>query len=65
MTEKTSAIAEYIDLSPARTRALLGEIEEIEAIGGNSNREYNLVQSKPKNAVFVHSSALSFSFCPL
>lgn len=39
---KTSDIAEYIGLSPARTRALLSDMKEIEAIGGNSNRTYKL-----------------------
>ena len=39
---KTSDIAEYIGLSPARTRALLSDIKEIEAVGGNSNRTYKL-----------------------
>ena len=39
---KTSDIAEYIGLSPARTRALLSDMKEIEAIGGNSNRKYKL-----------------------
>ena len=39
---KTSDIAEYIGLSPARTRALLSEIEGVEALGGNSNRAYKL-----------------------
>ncbi len=39
---KTSDIAEYIGLSPARTRVLLNEMEEIEAVGGNSNRTYKL-----------------------
>ena len=41
---KTSDIAEYIDLSPARTRALLSEINGIEAVGGNSNRSYKLME---------------------
>ena len=39
---KTSDIAEYIGLSSARTRALLSDMKEIEAIGGNSNRTYKL-----------------------
>ena len=39
---KTSDIAEYIGLSPARTRALLSDMKEIEAVGGNSNRTYKL-----------------------
>ena len=39
---KTNDIAEYINLSPARTRALLKEIKEVQAMGGNSNRTYKL-----------------------
>ena len=39
---KTSDIAEYIGLSSARTRALLSDMKEIEAVGGNSNRVYKL-----------------------
>ncbi len=39
---KTSDIAEYIGLSPARTRAVLNEMKDVEAIGGNSNRTYKL-----------------------
>ena len=39
---KTSDIAAYIELSPVRTRALLKEIEEVQAIGKNSNRTYKL-----------------------
>ena len=39
---KTSDIAEYIGLSPVRTRALLSDMKEIEAVGGNSNRVYKL-----------------------
>ena len=39
---KTSDIAEYIGLSPTRTRALLSDMKEIEAVGGNSNRVYKL-----------------------
>lgn len=39
---KTSDIAEHIGLSPARTRALLSDMEEIEAVGGNSNRKYRM-----------------------
>jgi len=39
---KTSDIAKYIGLSPARTRVLLSDMKEVEAIGGNSNRTYKL-----------------------
>lgn len=35
---KTNDIAEHINLSPARTRALLKEIKEVQVMGGNSNR---------------------------
>lgn len=38
----TSDIAAYIELSPARTRAIIAEMEDVEAIGGNSNRTYHL-----------------------
>lgn len=39
---KTNDIAEHINLSPARTRTLLKEIKEVQAMGGNSNRTYKL-----------------------
>ena len=39
---KTSDIAEYIDLSLPRTRAILKEMDDIEAIGANMNRKYRL-----------------------
>ena len=39
---KTNDIADYIDLSPARTRVILSEMEDVEAIGGNSNRKYRI-----------------------
>ena len=39
---KASDIAEYIGLSPARTRVLLNEMEEVVTIGGNRNRTYRL-----------------------
>ena len=39
---KTNDIAEHINLSPARTRALLKEIKEVQAMGGNSTRTYKL-----------------------
>lgn len=39
---KTSDIADYIDLSPARTRAILSEMEDIEIIGENRNRKYGI-----------------------
>ena len=39
---KTNDIAMSIELSPARTRALLNAMEEVESIGGNTNRTYRL-----------------------
>ncbi len=39
---KTSDIAEYIGLSPARTRVLLNDMEDVVPVGGNSNRTYKL-----------------------
>ena len=39
---KTNDIAEYLNLSSARTRVLLKSMEEVEAIGANSNRIYKL-----------------------
>ena len=35
-------IAIYIGLSPARTRAILAQMERVEIIGGNTNRRYKL-----------------------
>ena len=37
---KTNAIAEYLNLSSARTRKILSEMKTIEAIGTNTNRKY-------------------------
>lgn len=39
---KTSDIADYLDLSPARTRVILNLMDDVEAMGGNSNRKYKL-----------------------
>ena len=39
---KISDIAEYIGLSEVRTRAIIAEVENIEALGGNRNRTYRL-----------------------
>jgi len=39
---KASDIAEYVGLSPARTRVLLNEMEEVVTIGENRNRTYRL-----------------------
>ncbi|MGN8699123.1 hypothetical protein ACTNE3_06665 [Bacillota bacterium HCP3S3_F1_1] len=35
-------IAGYIGLSAARTRAILSEMKEVEAIGKNRNRTYRI-----------------------
>ena len=39
---KTKDIAEHIDLSPSRTRAILSEMENVEKLGTNTNRKYRL-----------------------
>lgn len=39
---KTNAIAEYLNLSSARTRKILSEMKTIEATGTNTNRKYRL-----------------------
>lgn len=39
---KTSVIAEYIELSPARTRALLSDMTDVVVEGANKNRKYRL-----------------------
>ena len=39
---KTSDIAAYLELSPARTRAILASMENIEIIGAKKNRKYKL-----------------------
>lgn len=39
---KTTDIADFIELSPARTRAMLSEMEDVRPIGANSNRRYIL-----------------------
>ena len=40
--KKTSDIAKFLDLSVARTRAILSEMEEVIPFGSNSNRTYRL-----------------------
>ena len=40
---KTSEIAEYIELSSARTRALLSDMTDVVVEGANKNRKYRLV----------------------
>lgn len=39
---KTNDIADYIGLSPSRTRAILSKMENVEIIGTNTNRKYKL-----------------------
>ena len=39
---KTSDIADYINLSPARTRAILSEMDDVESVGENKNRRYKI-----------------------
>lgn len=39
---KASDISEDIGLNPARTRVIIAEMEDVEAIGGNSYRTYNI-----------------------
>lgn len=41
-SSKTSAIAEYIGLSPARTRNILVNMKDVVAEGENKNRKYHL-----------------------
>ena len=41
-SSKTSAIAEYIGLSPARTRNILVNMKDVVAGGENKNRKYHL-----------------------
>lgn len=39
---KTNDIADFIELSPARTRAILMQMDDVKSCGGNSNRKYML-----------------------
>ena len=39
---KTKDIAEYLNLSPSRTRAILAKMKNIEAAGATTNRRYRL-----------------------
>ncbi len=41
-TAKTSDIAEMLDLSVSRVRAILSEMDNIEALGRNRARRYRL-----------------------
>ena len=38
----TATISEKIGLSPARTRVILANMDEVEALGSNRNRTYRL-----------------------
>ena len=40
--QKTSELAEVLDLSSARVRAILANMDEIEPIGNTTNRKYKL-----------------------
>ena len=42
---KANEIATYIGLSQTRTRAILKEMEDVEAIGPNKSRTYKIIQS--------------------
>ena len=39
---KTKDIAEHIQLSPVRTRAILSEMDTVEITGSNTNRRYKI-----------------------
>ncbi|MDE7232192.1 MAG: AAA family ATPase, partial [Lachnospiraceae bacterium] len=41
-TAKTSDIVELLDLSAARARAVLSEMDDVEALGSNRTRTYRL-----------------------
>lgn len=40
---KASELAECLGLSAARTRAILSEMDDVEAIGGTTNRSYRKI----------------------
>ena len=42
---RTNDIADYLGLSPARTRAILGEMTGIEYEGTTNNRKYKLLNN--------------------
>lgn len=42
---KPSDIAKYLSLSPARTRAILSDMDDIEAMGGTTNRAYRIIEN--------------------
>ena len=43
-SSRTEDIANYLELSPARTRAIIAEMDNVEREGGNSNRTYRLIK---------------------
>ena len=43
-SSRTEDIAKYLELSPARTRAIIAEMDNVERKGGNSNRTYRLIK---------------------
>ena len=45
---KAKDISDYIGLSSARTRAIMAEMEEVDTLGGNSNRTYILRDQSSK-----------------
>ena len=49
-------IAGYIGLSPARTRAILSQIESIEPLGQKKNRTYSLNKTLKFIACFRHQN---------
>ena len=49
-------IAGYIGLSPARTRAILSQIESIEPLGQKKNRTYRLNKTSKFIACFRHQN---------
>ena len=46
---KASDIADYIELSPARTRVILSEMEDVERVGKNRNSKYQLCKEPEKD----------------
>lgn len=43
---KAKDIAEYLELSPARTRVIIAAMDDVKALGANSNRTYILTEEK-------------------
>ena len=46
---KASDIADYIELSPVRTRVILSEMEDVERVGKNRNSKYQLCKEPEKD----------------